>query len=283
MTVPLDPIVVAPDTFLIPNLVPAGDLFLPVNSMVIRGPEPVIVDTAAPVHRDQWCERVLGLVEPEDIRWIFLSHEDSDHTGSLDQVLEAAPNATFVFNAFGADRLAMERTLPTHRPLWLEPGESFRARDRRLQLVRPPIFDGPATSGLFDERTGVMSAVDAFAALTPGHVHHVADLPTDLYEETFIRLNSLVSPSHRWLDPHRYHQHLATLTSRPDRHHVRTRTDPDRRLHPRSLRARACTRRSGTRPVTLASGACRPRRLHLAAISMNAGEPNPRRGILIAG
>jgi hypothetical protein len=49
------PALIAPDTFLIPNLVPAGDgQYLPVNSMVIRGREPVIVDTGAPVHRALW-------------------------------------------------------------------------------------------------------------------------------------------------------------------------------------------------------------------------------------
>ena len=34
---------------------------------------------------------VYCLVDPDDIRWVFLSHEDGDHTGSLDQVLAAAP------------------------------------------------------------------------------------------------------------------------------------------------------------------------------------------------
>jgi hypothetical protein len=39
--------------------------------MVIRGREPVIVDTGAPVHREQWLEKVFSVVEPEDVRWIF--------------------------------------------------------------------------------------------------------------------------------------------------------------------------------------------------------------------
>ena len=58
---------VAPDTWLIPNLAPAGEgLFIPVNSMVIRGAEPVIVDTGAPVHRELWLEKVFSIVEPKD-------------------------------------------------------------------------------------------------------------------------------------------------------------------------------------------------------------------------
>jgi flavorubredoxin len=198
------PVAIEPDTFLIPNLAAAGDAFVPVSSLLIRGAEPVVVDTGAPVHRHHWLEQVFSLVEPEDIRWVFLSHEDGDHTGSLDEVLIAAPNATLVMNAFSAERLELERAVPLHRSIWREPGEAFDAGDRRLRLVRPPVFDGPATRGLFDERTGVLWAVDSFAALTPGAVHHVDDLPRDLYEESFDEVNGLVSPWLEWLDRSRY-------------------------------------------------------------------------------
>jgi flavorubredoxin len=205
------PVEIASETFLIPNLAPAGDAFVPVSSLLIRGAEPIVVDTGAPVHRAHWMEQVFGLVEPEDIRWVFLSHEDGDHTGSLDEVLRAAPHATLVQNGFGAERLALERYVPLHRSIWREPTQHFDAGDRRLRLVRPPIFDGPATRGLFDERTGVLWAVDAFAALTPGAVHRVEDIPSDLYEASFAELNSLISPWHEWLDPARYHRHVSSL------------------------------------------------------------------------
>ncbi len=202
------PVAIAPETFLIPNLAPAGDAFVPINSLLIRGAEPIVVDTGAPVHRQRWLEQVFGLVDPDDIRWVFLSHEDGDHTGSLDDVLIAAPHATLVMNAFGAERLALERSVPLHRSIWREPDETFSAGDRRLRLFLPPIFDGPATRGLFDEHTGVLWAADAFGALTPGAVHHADDLPRDLYDDSFTELNSLVSPWHQWLDRTRYNRHV---------------------------------------------------------------------------
>jgi flavorubredoxin len=206
-----EPVAIGTDTFLIPNLAPADDVYVPVNSMLIRGAEPIVVDTGAPVHRAHWLEQVFSLVDPEDIRWVFLSHEDADHTGGLDEILEAAPNATLVQNAFGAERLALERPVPLHRSIWREPGECFDAGDRRLRLVLPPIFDGPATRGLLDERTGILWAVDAFGALTPGAAHHIDDLPRDLYEESFAEVNSSVSPWHQWLDPTRYRRHVDEL------------------------------------------------------------------------
>jgi len=207
------PVQVAPETFLIPNLAPAGDAFLPVNSLLIRGSEPIVVDTGAPIHREHWLEQVFGLVEPEDIRWVFLSHEDGDHVGGLDTVLEAAPQATLVMNFFSTERRALETPVPIERSIWREPGDSFVAGDRRLRLVLPPIFDGPATRGLFDEKTGVLWAVDTFAAATTGAVHRVEDLPRELYEETFTLFNSLVSPWHQWLDPVKYDEHVDSIES----------------------------------------------------------------------
>ena len=212
-TVPTtSPVKVGPDTYLIPNLAPADPgTFVPVNSMVILGKEPIIVDTGAPVHREHWLEQVYGLVDPEDIRWIFLSHEDGDHTGSLDQVLDAAPRATLVMNMFSTERLALERPVRLERMIWRDHGEHFDTADRRLRLVLPPIFDGPATRGLYDEKTGVLWAVDSFAALTTGAVHHVDDLPKDLYDESFLMFNSMVSPWHQFLDPCRYNAHVDTI------------------------------------------------------------------------
>jgi flavorubredoxin len=199
---------IAPDTWLIPNLAPAGDgLFLAANSMVIRGREPVIVDTGAPIHRALWIEKAFSVVEPEDMRWIFLSHDDGDHTGALFDVLERCPQATLVTNFFSVERLALEKpALPLERMRWLEPGDRLDIGDRVLQLFRPPIFDGPTTRGLFDPQSGAMWIVDSFACLTPGPLDADALSPEVL--SSMSGLNSAVSPWHAWLDREAYHRHV---------------------------------------------------------------------------
>ena len=101
--------------------------------------------------------------------------------------------------------------MPVDRQIWLEAGGSFDAGDRRLHLFRPPIFDGPTTRGLFDERSGVMWAVDSFAALTTGAVYDAVDLPPDLYDGSFALFNSLVSPWHQWLDTRLYRRHVNAI------------------------------------------------------------------------
>lgn len=206
------PVPVAADTWLIPNLAAAEPgTYVPVNSMLIRGAEPIIVDTGAPIHREHWLEQVFSLVEPEDVRWVFLSHDDGDHTGALHDVLALCPRATVVINAFGTERLALERPLPLDRLRWIEPGGTFDAGDRRMRLVLPPIFDGPTTRGVLDERTGVLWSVDSFAALTTGAVHRREEVPDDLYDESFVLFNSLISPWHQWLDTEKYGRHVDSV------------------------------------------------------------------------
>jgi flavorubredoxin len=206
-----DPFQIAPDTFVIPNLSPAGPgQYVAVNTMLIRGAEPVIVDTGAPIHRELWLDKVFSLVEPEDVRWIFLSHDDGDHTGGIVDALERCPNATLIGNFFLVERLGLEIDLPLHRIRSVDHGERFDAGDRTLHLFRPPIFDGPTTRGLYDPTTATMWIVDSFASLVTGAdaLHDVNEVPAEMYEETFRLFNSMISPWHQWLDPAVYRRHV---------------------------------------------------------------------------
>jgi flavorubredoxin len=199
------PYQVGPDAYVIPELFPAGpDAFVPVNSMVIAGPEPIIVDTGTALNEARWLEAVGGIVDFADVRWIYLSHDDHDHVGNLAKVLKLCPDATLVTTWFSVERLAGDLRLPLERMRWVRDGESFVAGDRTLVARRPPIFDGPTTRGLFDTKTGVYWAADAFASLVPGPVADTADIPRPMWEDTFFHLNRLVSPWHAYTDARRY-------------------------------------------------------------------------------
>ncbi|WP_155355365.1 MBL fold metallo-hydrolase, partial [Acrocarpospora macrocephala] len=87
---------IAPDTVLIPRLIQVENGYTAIHTMVITGKEPVLVDTGAAIHRDAWREDVFSVVDPRDVRWIFISHDDADHIGNLDTALDLCPNATLV-------------------------------------------------------------------------------------------------------------------------------------------------------------------------------------------
>jgi flavorubredoxin len=45
-------------------------------------------------------------INPQDLRWVWLTHDDADHTGSLREVLEAAPAARLAVNALAMLRMS---------------------------------------------------------------------------------------------------------------------------------------------------------------------------------
>lgn len=210
----MQPFQVAEETFVIPHVfpVPLRDQIM-VNSLLIRGEEPVIVDTGPPTRSAEWLEAAWSLVDPKAVRWIFLSHDDGDHLGSLDAVLEACPNARLVTGWFATGRLAVDhgRELPVPRCLWANEGDSFTAGDRTLTAVRPPIFDAPTTRGLFDSRTGVYWSSDAFGLFTPGEFENAGDIAADQRWTAFDESAQLISPWVRWVDPTRYGRHIDTI------------------------------------------------------------------------
>jgi flavorubredoxin len=178
-----EPTEIAPETFLIHDHQGEGEapVSVALNTMVIRAAEPVVVDTGMAENRDQYLADVFSLVEPEDIKWVFISHDDVDHTGNVNALMDLAPNATLIINWFMMERMGASLAVPPTRQRWLGDGESFDAGDRTLYAVRPPIFDSPTTRGLFDPKTRVYWAVDSFATPMEKPVVNVDDIETSAW------------------------------------------------------------------------------------------------------
>ena len=184
-TIRAEPTEVAPDTFVIHSVQPAfgAPLFVHLNSMVIRGAEPMIVDTGTIANRTQWLEDAFSLVEPDDVRWVFLSHDDVDHAGNLDEVMTACPNATLVCTWAMVERHTNAFHFPLDRCRWVVDGDSLDIGDRTLQAIRPPVYDSPTTRGLYDPTTQVYWSVDTFAVPLPDAHAQIADLEAGFWGE----------------------------------------------------------------------------------------------------
>ncbi|MDH4277888.1 MAG: MBL fold metallo-hydrolase [Acidimicrobiia bacterium] len=199
-----EPVQVAPETWVIQATHGEGiaPIAVHMNAMVIRGAEPVVVDTGAPVNRDQYLEDLFGLVEPDDVRWVFISHDDVDHYGNLHEVMDACPNATLVASWFLCERMSVGRldVAPT-RWRWVGDGESFDAGDRTLTAIRPPLYDSPTTRGLLDHRTGVYWAADCYGAGVERGTAYASDLDPDFWAHSFETMQAWTSPWVSALDP----------------------------------------------------------------------------------
>ena len=139
-----------------------------INSLVILGAEPVIVDTGTIANRTQWMNDTFSLVDPADVRYVFISHDDADHTGNLDEVMALCENATLLASWSLVERYSNAFNFPLERCRWVNDGDRLDLADRTLVFARPPLYDSPTTRGLFDNKTGMYWGVDSFACPMPG-------------------------------------------------------------------------------------------------------------------
>ncbi len=197
----LEPYQIADETFVIPWALEAPPVgHFPMNSMVIRGAEPVLVDTGSPAVRAQWLEAAWSVVDPLDVKWVFLTHDDRDHSGNLLAVLAACPNATLLTTWFSIGRMAEEWETPISRCRFMVEGDTIDVGDRTLVAKRPPLYDNPTTRALFDPKTNVVWSVDTFATNVPSPMPDVGELTDDEFRDGQFFGGRLVSPWYTLLD-----------------------------------------------------------------------------------
>ena len=141
--------------------------WLPISAFVLHATEPVVVDTGVGLPDRHFVADLPEVVDPADVRWIWLTHPDRDHTGGLYDLLDAAPRAKVVTTYLGMGILGNERPLPLDRVHLLNPGQVLDVGDRELRAFRPPLFDSPATTGFQESATGVVFSSDCFGAALP--------------------------------------------------------------------------------------------------------------------
>ena len=117
--------------------------------------------------------------------------------------------------------------------------------DRDAHWCVRPMFDSPATRGLYDTPTGCCGPSTASARFFPGEVYDADDIPADVYDPSFELLNTLEHPvagvgRRRPVRGPRAHDRVAAARRRGQRARPRAPRRRDRRRvppHPRPRRA----------------------------------------------
>lgn len=168
---------------------------LAVNAFVLHGAEPVLVDTGTMAGSADFLSTLASVIDPVDLSWIWITHTDFDHIGSLTALLEANPRLRVLTSFLGVGIMGLTATpLPMDRVHLINPGQSVQVGDRRLTAVRPPVYDNPITTGVLDDRTGILFSSDCFGALLPGVPQDAADLDTEQLRAGQIRWTTIDSP-----------------------------------------------------------------------------------------
>ncbi|HKC27250.1 MAG TPA: MBL fold metallo-hydrolase, partial [Jatrophihabitans sp.] len=189
--------------------------FLPINAFLLHAAQPVVIDTGLGLPDRDFVSSLAEVIDPKDVRWIWLTHPDRDHTGGLFSLLDAAPHARVVTTFGGAGIMSTERPLPMDRVYLLNPGQRLDVGDRTLTGIRPPLWDSAATVGVFDGKSGVLFSSDCFgaplASVEYACATNVAAVPADDLRNAQLLWSSVDSPWVQQVDPARFQQSLSPV------------------------------------------------------------------------
>lgn len=149
---------------------------VPINAFVIKGGEPVLVDTGAGVESEEFIQALRSVIDPRELKWIWLTHTDFDHIGSLQKLLAENTQLRVITTFLGVGIMSLYAPLPLDRVHLVNPGERITVGDRTLTAVKPPAFDNPCTTGFYDDKSGVFFSSDCFGALLSAVPQNAADL-----------------------------------------------------------------------------------------------------------
>jgi flavorubredoxin len=206
---------VGDDVWVLPShlSVPAVGV-IPINAFLILAREPVLIDTGIGVDSKDFLRALESLIDPQELRWVWLTHDDLDHTGSIEEVLSVAPQARLATHALSALRMTTAWNVPMDRVFALSSGDTIDAGDRKLKALRPPLFDNPMSTGVYDDRNRFFFSVDSFGAvLNRAFVEDVTDLTQAELQSGMTLWETVDSPWAHMLDEAKFGSALEEVRS----------------------------------------------------------------------
>ena len=100
----------------LPSYLPVPGMgVLPAHAFLIDGPEPILVDTGPGGAEIGFQAALTSVVDPTALRWLWLTHTDPDHIGSLRWLLDSAPQLRLITTFLAVGKLGMQMPVPMDR------------------------------------------------------------------------------------------------------------------------------------------------------------------------
>jgi Metallo-beta-lactamase superfamily len=124
--------------------------FLPVKAYLLHAQQPVVVDTGLGLPGRDFAGALCEVIDPAEVRWIWLTHPDRDHTGGLFALLDAAPQDRLVTTFTGVGIMstdAARRAAPDHAVVSSQTGTVVPANG---YVSLTPVWSPDSTRLLFN-------------------------------------------------------------------------------------------------------------------------------------
>lgn len=132
------------------------------NSYIIRGEKLALVETSHEKFHQLYIDTLNGLINPQDIDYIIVSHTEPDHSGLVKDVLKLAPQATVVGSKVALKFLEDLVHNPFKQQIVKSGDKIDLGNDHIIEFINAPNLHWPDTILSYDWKTGILYTCDVF-------------------------------------------------------------------------------------------------------------------------
>ncbi len=149
------------DLFESQYVVPNGVAY---NSYLIKDGKNVLVDTVDRRKTEEWLANVEEVLDGEPLDYLIIQHLEPDHSGSIDAILAAHPEATVVASAKAWTMMPNFEMTPIaqEKRLSVKEGDTLDLGTRGLHFVAAPMVHWPEVIVTYDDKDKILFSADGF-------------------------------------------------------------------------------------------------------------------------
>jgi flavorubredoxin len=133
------------------------------NSYLIVDEKIALIETVKDPWSQEWLDNIREIIDPKDIDYIILNHMEPDHTSSLPDIAELAPNATLLFTERASDMQKSFYGLSLKEKV-VEDLEELSLGNKTLKFIHTPFLHWPETMMTYVKEDEVLFSCDAFGS-----------------------------------------------------------------------------------------------------------------------
>ena len=134
------------------------------NSYLLRGSDGIaLFETVKEKFFDEHLEKIRSVINLEDINYVVVNHTEPDHAGSVEKILEYAPNATVVGSNLAIKYLTEIINKPFKNKV-VKDGETLSLGNKTLKFISAPQLHWPDTMYTYVIEDETLITCDSFGA-----------------------------------------------------------------------------------------------------------------------
>ncbi len=150
------------------------------NAYLIIDEKIVLVDTVKSSHTHEMMDRIKSIIDPSKIDIVISNHVEMDHSGSLQDIFNLAPQATLVTSPKGEKGLSEHYDTSSWKTQTVKSGESVNIGKRTISFLHTPMLHWPDSMISYIPEDKLLLPNDAFGQhLASEHVLN-EEVPYDM-------------------------------------------------------------------------------------------------------